>query len=246
MKELNYVKVTTLVDNDVWMEGLESSWALSFHVEGVIEGRSHFILMDVGGSLPILIGNASKLGVDLSNVEAIFISHWHGDHCGSLDHVLPTLGKPTPVYVPSRSLLGSRRIARAGGVLRVCSEPLEFIDGMMSTGLIGGWISEHSLLLNVANKGLVILTGCAHPGIINIVKRAIDVSGIERVWAVMGGFHISSFDEGVKVGRFLRELDVKLVSPCHCTGGGARRGIAEILGERYVRNGSGKIIEIVS
>jgi len=63
---------------------------------------------------------------------------------------------------------------------------------------------------------------------------------------VIGGFHISSISEGISVGELLHKLDVKLVSPCHCTSVDAKKEIAKIMGERYVKNGSGKIILIDS
>ena len=102
----------------------------------------------------------------------------------------------------------------------------------------------NTLVINVRNKGLVILTGCAHPGIVNIVKRAQQVSGISRVYAVIGGFHISSTHEGIDVARFLHEIAVKLVSPCHCTGVNAKMAIAQIMKKRYIPNGSGQIFSI--
>jgi metal-dependent hydrolase (beta-lactamase superfamily II) len=64
--------------------------------------------MDTSGSFDALFNNASKLNVNLSRVEAIFISHWHVDHRGSLSHVLPLLSKSTPTYVPSKDSSGAR------------------------------------------------------------------------------------------------------------------------------------------
>jgi metal-dependent hydrolase (beta-lactamase superfamily II) len=60
----------------------------------------------------------------------------------------------------------------------------------------------------------------------------------------VGGFHISSGNEGIVVGKFLQEIDVELVSPCHCTSIDAKHEIAKIMGKRYIKNGSGKIISI--
>lgn len=244
MKEWNSVKVTTLVDNDVWKRGLTSSWGLSLYVEINREEERHTILMDTSGSFDTLSKNASKLEVNLSDVEAIFISHWHGDHCGSLSHVLPLLRQPTPVYVPSENSLGIRKIRKAGGTPIVCSDPAELMEGVMSTGEIGGWTSEHSFVVNMKNKGLVVLTGCAHPGIVSTVKCAQQVSGISKVYAVIGGFHISSLREGINVAKFLHEIGVKLVSPCHCTGVNAKIAIANVMVERYVTNGSGQVFLI--
>ncbi len=238
MKESSSVRVTTLVDNEVWRKGLASVWGLSLYVEMDVKRERHVILMDTSGSFETFSKNVLQLDVDLSAVEAIFITHWHGDHCGSLSHVLPLLKQSTPVCVPSKSSVGMREIKEAGGVPRVCSEPVELMEGAMSTGDLGG---EHSLFMNVKGKGLVVLAGCSHPGIISIVKRARRVSGVSKVCAVIGGFHMSGVYERKSVGEFVDEIDVALVSPCHCTGAEAKNSIANVMGARCVRNGSGRI-----
>ena len=245
MKQVKSVRITTIVDNDVHREGLESIWGLSFYVETFSDDKKHVALMDTSGSFQTFSNNASKLGLDLSEVEIVLISHWHRDHFGALNQALSLIGRPTPVYVPSEDSLGIREIKAANGIPSVCSKPVEFIDGLMSTGELSIGISEHSLIINL-NKGLVVLTGCSHPGIINILERAQKVSGIDEIYAVIGGFHISSISEGISVGELLHKLDVKLVSPCHCTSVDAKKEIAKIMGERYVKNGSGKIILIDS
>lgn len=244
VKDCHSTKVTTLVDNDVWKKGLASSWGLSLYVEIDSGEERHRILMDTSDSFEVLFGNARKLGVNLSDVEAIFVSHWHLDHCGSLSHVLPLLRQQTPVYVPSKSSSGIKAIREAEGTPIVCSDQVYLMDGVMSTGEMGGGVSEHSLVINMRDKGLVVLSGCAHPGIVNIVKRAQLVSGVSRVYAVIGGFHISSKREGAYVAEFLHELGVKLVSPCHCTGVNAKEAIADIMKGNCVKNGSGKVWSI--
>lgn len=75
VKEWDSAKVTTLLDNDVWMRGLASSWGLSLYVEIDSGEERHRILMDTSGSFDVLFNNARKLEVDLSDVEAIFVSH---------------------------------------------------------------------------------------------------------------------------------------------------------------------------
>jgi len=136
MKEGDSVKVTTLVDNNVWTRGLVSSWGLSFYVEINSEEAQHIILMDTSCSFDALFKNVAKLEVNLSDVEAIFISHWHLDHCGSLSHVLPLLRQQTPVYVPSKSYSKIRKIKEARGTPIVCSDPVYLMEGVMSTGEI--------------------------------------------------------------------------------------------------------------
>jgi len=244
MREVNSFTVTTIVDNDVLEKSFSSSWGMSFHVETFKENEKHAILMDASGSFESFYKNTSKLGIDLTAVEGIFLSHWHGDHYGALNQILPLVKHSIPVYVPSVYSSGIREIKNGKGNPVVCSEPTEFIEGLMSTGEMATGISEHSLLINVADKGLVVLTGCGHPGIINILKRARKTSRVDKVYAVMGGFHISDTNSGVEVGEFLKELNVEIASPCHCTGHDARNGMAKVVGEKYVNIGSGKIVTI--
>jgi len=161
MQSAKFAKVTTIVDNNVFKKGLAPSWDLSFYVETYTNDKRHSVLMDTSGSFQAFIDNTSKLGLNLSEVEAILISHWHSDHCGALSQVLPLIRHSAPVYVASASTSGIREIMNANGEPVVCSKPKEFTDGLMSTGEIPNGISEHSLLVNVKNKGLVVLVGCS-------------------------------------------------------------------------------------
>jgi 7,8-dihydropterin-6-yl-methyl-4-(beta-D-ribofuranosyl)aminobenzene 5'-phosphate synthase len=241
LKDCQSTKITTLVDNDVWKRELASSWGLSLYVEIDSGEKRHRILMDTSGSFDVLFNNARKLEVNLSDVEAVFVSHWHMDHCGCLSHVLPLLRQQTAVYVPSRNPSGIRTIREAEGTPIVCSDPVHLMEGVTSTGEMIGGVSEHSLVINLRDKGLVVLSGCAHPGIVNIVKRAQKISCVSAVYAVIGGFHISSKREGAYVAEFLQELGANIVSPCHCTGVNAKDAIADIMKDNFVKNGSGKV-----
>lgn len=80
-------------------------------------------------------------------------------------------GRPVPVYIPSGDIRGVRMVEDAYGIPVVCSKPTEVVNGVMSTGKIPDSISEHSLLINLRDRGLIILTGCSHPGIVNTVSR---------------------------------------------------------------------------
>ncbi|MBN1877635.1 MAG: MBL fold metallo-hydrolase [Anaerolineae bacterium] len=79
---------------------------------------------------------------------------------------------------------------------------------------------DQAIVINVQNKGLVILSGCAHSGIVNTINYAKTISGVDKVWAVLGGFHLaSSSDEDIqRTIDEIRSLDLTLVSPSHCTG----------------------------
>jgi 7,8-dihydropterin-6-yl-methyl-4-(beta-D-ribofuranosyl)aminobenzene 5'-phosphate synthase len=242
MKTADLVKITTVVDNDVWAREFSSSWGLSLYVEVLTGSEKHAILMDTSGSYEAFSHNALKLGITLSSIEAVFISHWHTDHYGALGHILPTLKPQTPVFVPSGNYFGIRGINRAGAVPIVCQDAAELPGGAMSLGEMTNRIREHSLSLNLKGKGLVVLTGCSHPGLANVLKRALRLPGAEAVYAVIGGFHISGMTDGLEIGEFLQNLGVKCVSPCHCTADDAKQGIMQVMAKEYVRNGSGKVI----
>jgi 7,8-dihydropterin-6-yl-methyl-4-(beta-D-ribofuranosyl)aminobenzene 5'-phosphate synthase len=79
---------------------------------------------------------------------------------------------------------------------------------------------DQALVINVKDKGLVVLSGCAHAGIVNTVNHAREISGIERVWAVIGGFHLTRASDDVIQHTLdhIQAVKPKLVVPCHCTG----------------------------
>ncbi|MEN3053062.1 MAG: MBL fold metallo-hydrolase [Candidatus Methanosuratincola petrocarbonis] len=83
-----------------------------------------------------------------------------------------------------------------------------------------GFRDDMGVVAALEGKGLVVLTGCAHSGVINTVNHAREITGIEEVFAVMGGFHLNDAGEEKleKTASALKEIGVKKVVPCHCTG----------------------------
>lgn len=79
---------------------------------------------------------------------------------------------------------------------------------------------DQSVVINVADKGLVVLTGCAHAGIVNTVVHAQEISGEERVWAILGGFHLAQAkeEEIERTIDAIEALQPQLVAPTHCSG----------------------------
>jgi len=104
---------------------------------------------------------------------------------------------------------------------------------------------EISLFVNTG-YGLILITGCSHPGIVSIVKKAVTTSGIEDVEAIVGGFHLTDASEK-RIGQTVEDLislNVKRIYTGHCTGTKAERKLQEKFGDRYSRIYSGKIIEV--
>ena len=88
---------------------------------------------------------------------------------------------------------------------------------------------DQAIVVNVKGKGLVVVSGCAHAGIVNTLLYAREISGVDRLWAVVGGFHLQGAAEDVverTIGE-LKALGPQLIMPCHCTGFEATRRFAE-------------------
>jgi len=101
---------------------------------------------------------------------------------------------------------------------------------------------DQAVVVHVKDKGLVILTGCGHAGVINTIRHAQEVSGVKKVHAVIGGFHLSGalFDPIVPPTiAALQQLTLALVVPAHCTGWKATHTIAQQMPEAFVQNSVG-------
>lgn len=101
---------------------------------------------------------------------------------------------------------------------------------------------DQALIMNIRNKGLIILTGCGHAGIINTIKFAKKATGIEKVYCVIGGFHLSGQDYEDSIPLTMAELtriDPQYIVPCHCTGWKATNKIIDIMPEKFIQSSVG-------
>jgi 7,8-dihydropterin-6-yl-methyl-4-(beta-D-ribofuranosyl)aminobenzene 5'-phosphate synthase len=106
---------------------------------------------------------------------------------------------------------------------------------------------DRALVFNVKGKGLVILSGCAHAGIINTILYAQQVSGTQKVHAVIGGFHLAGKENEKRITQTVKDLariGPELVVPCHCTGWRGILTIAKVLPEAFIWNSVGNLYEI--
>ena len=106
-------------------------------------------------------------------------------------------------------------------------------------------VDEQALIIK-HEKGLIVIVGCSHPGIINILKHAIKVAEDSRIYAVIGGFHLSGASKKriVKTIDELCKLNVQRVVPLHCTGFTARMMMAEVMPEAFIDASTGTLIEL--
>jgi 7,8-dihydropterin-6-yl-methyl-4-(beta-D-ribofuranosyl)aminobenzene 5'-phosphate synthase len=220
------VKFTIVYDNNVYDERLQTKWGFSCWVE--TEGG--IVLFDTGDDGATLLSNMSQLGLDPAEIDAVVLSHAHGDHTGGLGALLGTGVKPT-VYVPASFSGPFKRDVQALTELVEVTEPLKIAPGIHTTGEVRGGITEQALAVE-SEDGLVVVTGCAHPGVEKMVRRAKESIGGD-IALVMGGFHLGSAGRA-QVERIMadfRAMGVQRVAPCHCTGDSARQMFSDEFGE---------------
>lgn len=234
--------LTIVYDNYSFASELKTAWGFSC----LVEGMEKTILFDTGGDGKILLSNMQKLGITPGKIDIVVLSHIHGDHTGGLSSFL-TSNPRVSVYLPQSFPESFKKAIREVGaeVIEV-KEPLKICDNVYSTGEMGMWIKEESLIIKTAT-GLVVITGCAHPGIVKIVKKAKEIAE-DKVYLVLGGFHLMGATRG-RINRIIqefREEKVKKVAPCHCSGDLTRKLFQEAYKKDFILAGVGKKIKIDS
>ncbi len=233
----NELKITIIYDNNAYNPDLTTAWGFS----ALIEYGGEKLLFDTGGDLPTLRSNMTKLGIDPMEIETIAISHGHQDHIGGLVGLLAETDNPTVYLIPSLMASYEHRISQDAQVVAVA--PGQSLgDAFYTTGEMKISVPEQALIIRTT-KGLVIITGCAHPGIVAIVEQA-QVLFEDNIYFVMGGFHLGGKGtrelEGI-IAAF-RRLGVEKVAPCHCTGDRAIQMFQDAYGDDFVQAGVGKVI----
>ena len=222
------ITLTVLYDNNAYDASLTTAWGFSCLVERSDEEAT--ILFDTGGQGDLLLSNMNSLGKDSSAIETIVLSHIHGDHTGGLSHLLQQGIRPE-VYVPTSFPATTKNQIRAAAELIAVDTPQQIAPGIWTTGQIDGPNPEQALAIETA-EGWVVITGCAHPGVVEMVRAAKKATGGE-IRLVMGGFHLGSASER-EITRIIEELQalgVQRVAPMHCTGAAARQHFAAAFDE---------------
>jgi len=237
-KEKSSLILTVVYDNYSFDHRLKAAWGFSC----LVEGKEKTILFDTGGDGGILLSNIKKLGIEPDRIDIVILSHIHGDHTGGLSSFL-AINPGVKVYLPQSFPESFKDSARelGAGVTEV-KDSLKICKDVYSTGEMGGWIKEQSLVVKTT-KGLVVITGCAHPGITNIIQKAKEMIE-DEVYLVLGGFHLSGVGKNQlnKIIQEFKNQEVKKVAPCHCSGNLTRDLFKKAYGEDLIPAGVGKKI----
>jgi len=241
-KENGEIKVTILYNNIAFAPGTQPDWGYSC----LIEGTEKKILFDAGTKPDIFFSNVETLGVDLSDVEVVVISHEHGDHTGALPRFFESTTN-VPVYHPvSFSDEFVQSVKRANATPIPVDQPVEICKGVYSTGEMGNDIKEQSLIMKTG-AGLVVITGCSHPGIVQILERTKKLHD-EDIYMVFGGFHLMrhSGEAVSEIIRRFKQLGVGQCGAMHCTGEQQIESFKKAYGESFVSMGVGKVLTFES
>jgi len=260
---------------------------LSVAIEIQDNDSNHLFLMDTGSLTQSIFENSKQLGVDLTQVEKLILSHGHFDHFGGLLSLIPQLREGTEfIFNPKcyeqtviimqergkelseeELSLGLKELEKEGKIrgskklpllnkkmimdlaeqnnikMVETNKPMELYKGIITSGEIElfspdevtkniylqkgrkefephTFRDETALYFNIKDKGLVVLTGCGHCGIQNTIKHGQKLTGIDKVYAVIGGFHeewnpIEKIKEKVK---YFEEINPEIICGMHCTG----------------------------
>jgi 7,8-dihydropterin-6-yl-methyl-4-(beta-D-ribofuranosyl)aminobenzene 5'-phosphate synthase len=227
--------LTVVFDNNPYDPRLQTGWGFA----AWLEYGGQVVLFDTGANGVVLLDNVATLGLDPKAIDIVVLSHIHGDHTGGLASLLAVNPQVT-VYLPQAFPTRFKEQVRAAGAAVVeVDAPIEILPGLWSTGQMGTDIVEQALVART-EKGLVVVTGCAHPGVDEMVTRAKEV-GRDRLALVVGGFHLGGASRGriEEIIAAFRRLGVQQVAPCHCTGEQARELFREVYGAEFHACGVG-------
>ena len=255
-------RLTVLVDNAVAKAGVKAEWGFACLVEA--HGRT--VLLDTGPDPEVLKNNLAALTVDPARIEAVVISHYHGDH--TLGAPGLAVGKRVPVYTPHSFDLDRHKKAAAAldaaGLVRVpvtvmtkvfdgitVSEPLRFVRAIPQGKPGAGskneqWDWEQCLVVDTP-PGLVVIVGCSHPGILAMLEQVKKESG-RPIYLVIGGFHLlhTSLADVRTIAASMKAMGVACVGATHCTGEAAAAVFRDVFGDRYVDAAVGSVIEVAA
>lgn len=234
------VLMTIVYDNHAFDGDLEMDWGFSCFIKGLEKS----ILFDTGKNGHILLSNMEKLRIRPEEIDLVFLSHAHKDHTGGLD-ILMTKNPDVEVWLPE-SFPSSFKdvIKKMGATVKEVDEFQKICEGAYTTGVIPGWIKEQSLMLDT-EKGLIVVTGCAHTRIVKIIFTAKELLG-KGVYMVLGGFHLSGFfgEEIEEIIARFRSLGVKKVGPCHCSGDKCGQIFFKEYKDEFIKIGAGKKVRV--
>ena len=275
------MRITTLLENSLHPNrtDLKAEHGLSFFIELT---DKHF-MSDVGASA-YFAENAKQMGVDLTSVDALAITHHHYDHGGGLERFFQENPSAT-VYLrwaPKADYIAEEAhsmsvkyigldqavLEKYANRITYLSENTEILPGVhllttissvypkpsgdnrlkMRSGnqTVPDTFAHELVTVLVGEQGLVILTGCAHNSVLNLIEATRQALPGQPIQAVIGGFHLrhENLRAVQQIGEVLLNMDIPEIYTGHCTGDDAVAVLKSVLGDRLHRLHTGLVITV--
>ncbi len=219
-------------------EGFKEGWGFSCWVES----GSSKILFDTGADAKAVFSNLQEHGIDCREITHLVYSHKHNDHIAGFKDIIPQLKKGSRLVLPQKFLT---KVTFPNVKTTIVDDFAQIEPGVYSIVMKCGFRLYEQALILETEKGLVVITGCAHPGIIPILKEA--QRRVKRpLYLVLGGFHL--FRQGQKdVTQIIEEfksLGVEFVAPCHCSGDAAIAQFQDAFPQHFYKIGTGMVLKL--
>jgi len=234
--------IKILFDSNTLDEKLSTGWGISY----LINDR---ILFDTGEKPNLLLNNIHGMNVKVSCIESVVISHDHWDHTGGLWGLLERNSKLNIYSCPGFSEEFKNKVKSYTDNLIEAKEFRQICKDIYTTGEIddrydSSHIAEQALVLKT-NKGLIVITGCAHPGIFKIIEN-VKQNIFGNIYLVLGGFHLMGKHRRTVrlIADGFKKLGIQNVAPSHCTGGNAINIFKEKYKDSFIDVNIGQIIGV--
>lgn len=229
------MKITVVFNNFSMNEGLVSAWGMG----AVVDTGKEKILFNTGSDGGVLLENMKSVGISPLEISRVVISHNHWDHTGGLPDFI-NANPDVSIYAPDLDDALVSKVRMTGSEIYFTSDPGFITAGISTTGVFLHPVPEQAMILETSS-GYVTLTGCSHPGVVNLV-----LATPEPRYLVTGGFHLfRSSPEVIRATALsLQETDVEFIAPSHCTGEAAMEYFRDLFGNRFVYGGLGAVFDV--
>ena len=249
---MNSIKITCVSENT--SSFLKSRFLASHGQSLLLEIDNKKYLFDTSAIYEGFMYNMESLELKLEEIDTIILSHNHLDHSGALFKLVNQLTHQKLLLPPDMMQINEkgynpsyRTEAKDIAIQKlldykytsIITNGKQLHKNLYTTGSLDSLDrqypdKEQSLVVSIPNKGLVLLAGCSHPTISAIVENARKLTGIEKIYGIIGGLHYArlSKEELLKNIQYVKSLDLDFIVPSHCTGYKAIAMMEELIEEK--------------